>query len=409
MASIKDTFIKRKEYIELNNNFQYPDLPSLYTSYYLDSWEVSPFYGKVDTFGIPVMPNLKQIKHCSYANDKNKVTVLEPFNNFYLPFREEYLDNYAIGAINKGSAYFSKDIPPVKGFINGNLEFEQKIKNLYSNYVQFLISNNKINYIKNFEDFTFELLNYVKTNNLYLTRAGYVESYDYSLLHTGLAVEIIDQKSSNDEERINFFNDVNHDAYLELCIRSNLKIDRQIPWRVYVDIRTKSSDGTLNFKTEIQKYIPDFKDDIQLFFETFYTRVVPYDKVSYPYFTEFVNILKAFYLSFTTSYPKYVNYNINLCGKANVEKTLRDTQSSATIEKYVDLYLKFRSAELNKVVDKNQLEFYAQTAFEIFLTSQSKYDPQSVINSIKYYTDNVGNLAYRNPSLYELDQNQKTP
>ena len=51
---------------------------------------------------------------------KEKVLVIEPFNNFFIPFREQYADYYSIGAINKSSIFFKKDIPPVKGFINGN-------------------------------------------------------------------------------------------------------------------------------------------------------------------------------------------------------------------------------------------------------------------------------------------------
>ena len=45
-------------------------------------------------------------------------------------------------------------------------------------------------------------------------------------------------------------------------------------------------------KTQIQEFIPEFDNDIQLFFDTYYTRVIPYDKISYPYFLEFINILK---------------------------------------------------------------------------------------------------------------------
>jgi len=121
--SIKEKFIKRKEYEDLNNNFEYPKSSSLYTEYYLDSWNISPFYGKVDTLGIPIMPNIVSIKYCSYGADKNKVSVLEPVNNFFFPFREQYLEYYSIGSINKNSPYYKKDIPPIKGYLNGNLEY----------------------------------------------------------------------------------------------------------------------------------------------------------------------------------------------------------------------------------------------------------------------------------------------
>lgn len=416
MASIKDTFNKRKEYAELNGIFQFPQLPSLYTGYYLDSWEVSPFYGKVDTFGIPIVPNLSEVKYCSYGSDENIVQALEPVQNFFFPFREQYAEFYAIGAINKSSKYFKKDIPPVKGFIDGSEEYRQKIQELYQNFVQYLLDSNKFNSIKNYDQFTNELLNYVKTRDLYITRAGYVESTDYSLLHTGLALEIYQELTSNDDERINFFNDINNGSLLELCVRNNLKIDRNVPWRLYVDIRTKprqdnedSSFKQLDFRTEIKNYIPEFDKDIQLFFDTYYTKAVPYDEASYPYFLEFVDIIKYYYFYFTQSYPVYLEYKIKPCGKSDVQKKSREYTNIVDVEKFVKLYLDFRNAELSKVVKEEILQIHSENAIALFKSKQSKFDPKSVIESVKYYTDNVGTLAYRNPSLYELDEKQKMP
>jgi len=194
--SIKEKFNKRKEYDSLNNNFSFPELPSLYTNYYLDSWYVSPFYGKVDTLGIPVIPNLSSILYCTFTTDKKPIQALEPFKNFFFPFREQYEEKYAIGSFTKSSKFFKKTIPPVKGFINNNTEYEEKIKNIYSLFVQYLISNNLFNKIKNYDEFSNELLVYIKSSGTYFTRAGYVESYDYSSLHTGLSVDIYDSTSS---------------------------------------------------------------------------------------------------------------------------------------------------------------------------------------------------------------------
>lgn len=416
MPSIKDTFNKRKDFADLNTIFESPKLPSLYTSYYLDSWEVSPFYGKVDTFGIPVVPNLSAIRYCSYGTDKDIVQALEPVLNFFLPFREQYSEFYAIGSINKSSKYFKKDIPPLRGYINGNDDYKQKVEQLYQNFVQYLLDSNKFNFIKNYEDFTLELINYVKTRDLYFTRAGYVESTDYSLLHTGLAVEIYKGSASNDDERIDFFSDINNNSLLELCVRNNLKIDKNVPWRLYADIRTKprqdSEESTfkqLDFRTEIKNYIPEFDKDIQLFFDTYYTKAVPYDEASYPYFLEFVDLIKYYYFYFTRSYPIYLEFKVKPCGKADVQRKPRDYINIVDIEKFVKLYLDFRNAELNKAVDQEILEGFSSNAYELFKSKPSKFDPKSVIDAIKYYTDNVGSLAYRNPSLYELDEQQKMP
>jgi hypothetical protein len=440
--AIKDLFEQRKNYDELNTIFNYPKLPSLYTKYYLDSWYTFPLYGKVDTFGIPVMPNLSKVKYCSYGTDKNNVLVLQPMVDYFFSFREQYLDYAAAGAINpkvvnqsraSQSNYFKKDIPPIRGFINCHVEYQDKMNNLYANFINYLQNTTKaslspgldslrrkFNVIKSFDSFINELMIYVSTKNSYITRAGYVESLEYSLLHTGLAVEIYKETTSNEEERLNFFNDINHDAFLELCIRNNFKIDREIPWRMYLDIRTKgvgNSDKVLSFSNldpntspKIQDYIPEFKEDIQLFFDTYYTKAVPYDDASFPYFTEFVNIINNYYLFFKTAYPYYNEYKINECGKAQVGKILRSDMALFDIEYYVSLYLKFRNAELSKVVEQYELEKIYEVAMIIYKQKQETGEfKQGILSAVKYYTDNIGTLAYRNPSLYELDEQSKMP
>jgi hypothetical protein len=431
--SIKDIFNNRKEYDRENTNFSYPNLPSLYTKYYLDSWYVFPYYGKVDTFGIPVMPSLSKVKYCSYGNDENKVLVLQPVVDYFLKLREDYLDSVAVNSI-KPTKYFKNDIPPIKGFINGHEEYVDKMNNLYVDFVNYLQNTTKsslpsglsplqikFSLIKNYDDFINELLIYIKNNNLYITRAGYVESLDYSLLHTGLALEIYKESSSNDQERKNFYNDINGDAYLELCIRNNFKIDREIPWRTYLDIRTKGKgiqDKVLSFSNtdpsvspKIQDYIPEFKEDIQLFFDTYYIKAVPYDDISFVYFAEFMNIINNYYSFFNQSYPFYGDYKINECGKASVKRVSRGSLPVFEMDYYVQLYLKFRNAELNKVVDENVLQDIYNISYEIYkqkLTNGNTLK-ESIISAVKYYTDNIGTLAYRNPSLYELDEKEKMP
>ena len=409
--SIKETFLKRKEYDEANPNFELPELPELYTKYYLDSWHVSPFYGRVDTLGIPIIPKQSLLRYCTFGSDKDQYLVLQPVVDFFFPLREQYENYYSRGAFNKNSKYFKKDLLPKKAFLNSNLEYPELMKTKYRNFIDHLLTNNKFNSIRNYDDFLIELMIYIKTTNTYFTRAGYVESTDYSLLHTGLSIEIYKEQSSNDDERLSFYNDINNDAFLELCIRNNMKIDREIPWRLFLDIRTKSNGiSNTSFSEKIKELIPDYKDDLQLFFDTYYDRVIPYDDNSYVYFVEFNELLQSFYLTFIKSSPIYKSYLINKCGKANVKTIERDLlPDTIDVSKYVDLYLQFRNIELNKVVSEEILSQVTLMSNLIFKSENNngKDNKKASIKTFKYHTNNIGTLAYRNPSLYEIDQKQK--
>lgn len=420
MGSIKDTFKKRKEYDSSNPNFNLPEDNSLYTKYYLDTWNISPFYGKVDTLGIPVVPKPAFLRFCTFGNDPEQFLVLQPVLDFFFPLRQEYEKFYNLNAFNKNSKFYKNKLTPKRALIDSNQEYYDLLQTIYRNFIDYLLGINKFNSIKNYDDFIDELLVYIKTENKYLTRAGYVESYDFSLLHTGLGIDIYSGNGLDDNLRLEYYQDVNSEAFLELCVRTNIKIDREIPWRIFPDIRTKGgkSSGTtkpnLDFATTIKQYIPEFNDDLQLFFDKFYDRVIPYDENSFAYYEEFVNVLKSFYFSFVRAYPTYKLYLVNKCGYADVKVIERDTGDENPFSydraKYLDLYLKFRNTELSKVVPEEKLNFYLQNANELYKTkNKGMFDKETIIEAIKYHTNNVGTLAYRNPSLYELDEKSKMP
>ena len=99
-------------------------------------------------------------------------------------------------------------------------EFNTRDKYFYSSTSNLV--NSGVNKIKTYDDFSNELLIYIKSSGAYFTRAGYVESYDYSSLHTGLAVDIYDSTSSKDEERINFW------TYLGMAIIAVIAIIKKL-------------------------------------------------------------------------------------------------------------------------------------------------------------------------------------
>lgn len=428
MPSIKAIFEDRKSFDKLNKKFELPVHNSLYTKYYIDTWNIIPFYGKVDTAGIPVIPKQDLLRFCSYGTDTTQIKVLQPVTEYFFSLRFQYEKYYKLGNINKNSPYFKSILAPTAGYLDSNNDYFDILQTIYRNFIDYLTQNKIINSVRTYSDFIEQLLIYTKIQNSYLTRAGYVESYDYSLLHTGLAIEIYKGDIDKEGERSKFFKDINHLSFLELCTRSNMKIDREIPWRIFLDIRTITripdpDPKILSFsnkndvfpRIEDPGYIPDFQEDIQKFFDVYYNKVVPYDENSYVYFEEFVTILQSFYNSFSKTFPNYKKYNVNNCGNSNVLDLKRQDLNEDFVaydrKKYVDLYLKFRNVELSKVVDNDILENYLNLANQLYSINQSFNKPvkDSVIASIKYYTDAIGTLAYRSPSLYELDEKSKMP
>jgi hypothetical protein len=69
-----------------------------------------------------------------------------------------------------------------------------------------------------------------------------------------------------------------------------------------------------------------------------------------------------------------------------------------------------RNIELKYSVNKEKLQELTKQSIELYKSLEKEQGLQnSVIFAVKYYTDNIGTLAYRNPSLYELDEKEKMP
>ena len=103
MGVLKDKFNERVSYDEIYTGFQYPNLPSLYTQYYIDPWNVSRLYGKVDTLGVPIIPRVALTTNCTYSKDDIQLSALQPTSFCFDSLRQQYLDYYAFGTINKNS------------------------------------------------------------------------------------------------------------------------------------------------------------------------------------------------------------------------------------------------------------------------------------------------------------------
>ena len=43
-----------------------------------------------------------------------------------------------------------------------------------------------------------------------------------------------------------FYSDPNYEAYLEICLRNGFLIDKEIPWRIFCDIRQKIVEDKIN-------------------------------------------------------------------------------------------------------------------------------------------------------------------
>ena len=408
---IKETFKLRTEFDIENSLYSPPSPPASYSPYFLDPWSVSPFYGKVDERGLPVVPRGSFMRAITTGKDPSQQTLLQIVVEDVFALRKEY-ESFQLNGTFAKSKYFKKSLLPVFGFQDSSGQYMVKLQETYSNFVDYLISSSNFNKVKNMGDFIELLLGFLSFKKLYLTRAGFVESVDYSLLSTGLYISYLDEKSSNDKARLQFFQDKNYEAFIELCTRHNFKVDREIPWRIVYDIRTKKFVERYNKINPSEPILAE--NNLKQVFDKYYRRVVPIDKESFQYFTEFVIIVLNFYNNFSSSFPEYKKSLINECGLAEMQvfKRTQNTETHLSYDRktFLNYYLTIRNIELKYTTDRKVLESIKNISIASMNISKNEAidsQEEKIVKAINMYTNNIGTLAHRSPTLLETVDKKK--
>jgi hypothetical protein len=160
--------------------------------------------------------------------------------------------NFVVDAFEDLAAYFAKC--SAGGQIDPNDTYLSTLQPyaampdpnaLYSNYLttQFeeirgAIKNKNIK-VRNFDEFMLELqlLLQISAPTYPFTKPAFIKSRICPINASGLAVEISDLNTANDEEKINqFVSSKNWEFYVNACRSFGFMVDRNVPWRLVADI-----------------------------------------------------------------------------------------------------------------------------------------------------------------------------
>jgi|18_taG_2_1085343.scaffolds.fasta_scaffold02085_6 hypothetical protein len=138
---------------------------------------------------------------------------------------------------------------------NADLLYLQFIKDFVGKYNGHILQMGRYAKIKNFGDYVKMFFNFClkDMSDTIITKSSYYLGSNLSALVGGLSIEISDLDPSSDREKQEkFINDPNFSFYRQAAINAGFIIDKNIPWRLNIDL--SSSVTKMQLGTKIPAY-----------------------------------------------------------------------------------------------------------------------------------------------------------
>ena len=406
-SNYKNIFDKRKQLKEVNPIVELDSFN--FEKFYIDSWYNKPFYGKVDTSGFPIILREQRIKFATVGTDLFQVQAVDFVADLFKNAKKEYESFYRSGFLNKKSTFFKERLSAVKGFTTSRETYLIKLKSIYADLISNIQENQNTNKISDYHTFLETVKNFIFEKDLYLTRAGFVESNDVSPLNTGLMLDIYDGNASDTSLKEKFYKDINYPAFLEICLKNGFLINREIPWRIVCDIRQKKVEEKiieLNQNYNINFDREDFRDNLQKIFDVYYESVLPVEEKYFDYFKEFMTVLEGFYKSYIFQFPSDKIFELNECDNAKInlipKKSIPRFEDLDDMYRfYLKLYFDFRKIEIRDNIDDKNFDYISAISISKFNQLVKNNFKDAVCQAIKTFSVNLTTLTYREKSIIE--------
>lgn len=197
----------------------------------IDMWYEVPYFGKIDTNGIPVYPNeliLSNLDQDGKFQALNFVTrafrTLQSFINF-------------AKSKNSISSDFLGDFSPKKAWESAPTLFDGYFENnIYNPFLNSFLLNKEI---PSFNCFVKEYKNFCRlvAEDVSLTLANFILSNNCTNKISGLIIDLSTDTHDDTQKKVDdYLNDDEYIKFLNICQSYGFKINRNAPWQLVADL-----------------------------------------------------------------------------------------------------------------------------------------------------------------------------
>jgi hypothetical protein len=257
----------------------------------LDTWNVKNLFGKVDPSGFAIYPSESFLKLFPTTKDDKEIWGL----NFVVDLFEE-MQLLMAAYVNKASSMFGAGhsafmpLKVAKGWSSVEVEYHKWMTQVFDVFTSDYIRGRRKESIVDFKSFVKLFLEFIKgfSSDFVFTFSGYILSSDCSRLNSGLVIDLFDKRYDQDGYKFQkYFFDTNFEFYRYLTGVSGFAIDKNIPWRLHVNLNNPKVRDKYLARVVSTAYSPQklystvfrhaFRQDIQLLrfhMATFYNNYV---------------------------------------------------------------------------------------------------------------------------------------
>lgn len=260
---------------------------------YIDLWYDVPFYGKVDTKGLLVMPKVDLMTYSLTEGD------LVTF-----PFFKTALEDFIFflrRATGQGKTRLSillNNFVLKSSFVDAYSRQEQITTQFTNIFNEELLVRGKR--VTDFNRYFCDLVDTIEIANFNFSLFSYFSSSDVNLQSTGLCFQFDNKNHDDDKTKNPYLQDEEFEKYVRTSANFGFRVNKNAPWMIVADIASKPmlvghKVNRDNRQVEVPGYlISGFIPDLETFFSE------NYDRVAYRSF-------ELFKESVIDGYNRYVN------------------------------------------------------------------------------------------------------
>ncbi len=326
-----------------------------------DYWNFEDyFYGKVDPNFIPAIPNVDYMVQLEAEQGTILVFdfVAESFNKFKSLFKLPL----KFGKLEQGTPLTSPT--PHRGFINTETLYQNHMISMMDKFNNFLYNGGKYKKIIGPKDYTKEFFKfYFRRRDIALKSSFYLSSNSPSG-GSGLSINIANLNPADDRVKMEIIESPNFEFYRKAAINSGFLIDKNIPWRLNIDLSSPVIVG---------KYPPsplvkiDFKSSM---FDEYFTPA---------YEGELQDVVDSIFYGYRTFYDRLPLKNTFFSDGRRCEDSEMTPPSELVISNlfptsyWTGKYVEMKNKETGNHFDKQEVEAMKRNAVRIQTESSESY------------------------------------
>jgi len=373
-----ELFNKRVVYSGTINNTNYTNL--------IDFAAEKMMYGRVNRLFTPITIPQTGNKLKSFPSKSRTTQNLKALNFVVDAFKDlqQQFDKCRLtGKIDASDQYLSS-LKVYRAYVDPYQRYQKYISKLNN----VLIADPNID-SKNLKDFNMLADNVIKVMNNAgkvnpISYPAFIKSRKAPINVSGLAIEIADLNTSNDDEKINLFaRSKNWEFYLNTCRTYGFMVDKNVPWRLVADI------GSQPMLEYAKKYNLNTTDSII---------INCYETAAFNYYNSFTqNMLDLYY----TIKPRSINKLIECNGKTKVKrikpkeyKNTERLQESYGQESFLVLYCKLRFSEEESQYTEQEMNSLINDTIQMSNIKSKSFAINRFERNLNKTFDYQGSLGY---------------